>query len=346
MTVETPQTEVQTTEQTYGLVRGTTQLVSGFYGRVKANPYLKTSFETVESRIPNEWIERVTAVSEPMIEGIDTRLDTKIRQIDNATSPVRKMCLSDVKGAVVAVPTKVIAATAAVPTKVIAATGEKVGQWKSMRGDLSKKAVVRIEKGLAVAREFSATKGKDMIHFDLIKYSEEVLDNASAVAKPLYEPVQKNLAAAVVKVNAAMVLLQEAATARREELTQRLHVAIAAARELSNHSVTFVQTKYSTISSKIPNSAATTAALVGKLPARASPALDYAVEFILASPQLFLDVKSKADLNLSNGLKANVDNLLAAIKEVLVTNKPAAAPTATTTEEKVASDEEVEEKAE
>lgn len=300
--------------QTYGLVRGTTQLVSGLYGKVKSyNPVLKNSIESVESRIPSEWLEKVTSVSEPMIEGIDSRLDHRINQIDTAI-------YAPVKGAV-------------------AATGEKVGQWKSIRGDLTKKTVVKIEKGLSAVREFSATKGKEMIHFDLIKYSEEVLDNANTVAKPLYEPVQKNLANAVLKVNQAMVQLQDTYTtyntmvqetastynarlqetlaAKKADLTKRLHAARAAARELSSTSVTFVQHKYIAISEKFPAQYHPKA-----LTARASPALDYAVEFILASPQLFMEVTSKADINLSNSLSANVDNLLRAVKEVMVSNKP------------------------
>lgn len=289
-------------DHAYGLVRGTTKVVAGLYGQVKnCAPIIKTSFERVESRIPTEWVDYVTTKSEPIIDKVDNELDRQLDRVVPKVNQLQNVTLSDVTGAVVAV-----------PSKVIAATGVKVGQWKSIRGDLSKKAVVRIEKGLAAAREYSATRGKEILHFDLIDYSEKVLDNASAVAKPIYEPLQKNLAAAVIKLNTAMTSLQETAAKKSADLHSRLQDAIVAARELSKTSVAYVRGKYNIISSQLPDEQQVQA-LAGNLP---FPVRD-ALKFILHSPQLFLEVKAKADINSSKRTVENVNNLMGAVKEVV-----------------------------
>jgi len=254
------------------------------YDQVKNySPMLKDGLENIESRIPADWVKRVTAASDPFIDVVDNQLD---RRVIVPVHDLRK------------------------------ATGDKVVQWKSMRGDLSKKAVVRIENGLTAAREFSSHRGKEILHFDLIAYSQEVLDNANAVAKPLYEPVQQNMAAAVLKLNAAMTALQEAAVAKSAEMkaqfSARLQAAIIAARALSSASVQFVNQKYHVISAKLPEEQKLLA-MAEHLP---YPAKD-AVQFILHSPQLFLEVKSKADITTSKHIVENANSLMAAVKEVI-----------------------------
>jgi len=321
MTVTQPEEQ-----QAYSLVRGTTNRVVGLYGQAKDYfPLLKNGLENVESRIPAEWVDRFTAASEPVIEKLDNQLDRVIAPVqDRVIAPVQhrvvavkdlqqSVSLSDIKGAVTFV-----------PTALITATGERVDQLKVFRGDLSKKAVVRLEESITAVREFSANRGKEMLHFDLVAYSEEVLDNASAAAKPLYEPVQKNLAAAIVKLTAAVAQLQDTAitksnelkefsVARRAEVNARLQAAMAAARELSATSVTFVQQKYSHVSEQLPNEQRLQD-LATQLP---YPVKD-AVQFILQSPQLFLEVKTRADLTSSKRAIENVNSLLAAVKEVFV----------------------------
>ena len=315
MTVTTPN---QPEQQAYSLVRGTTDRVVGLYGQAKDySPLLKNGLENVESRIPAEWVDRFTAASEPVIEKLDNQLDRVIAPVQDRVVAVKDLqqsvSISGIKGAVTSA-----------PTALITATGERVDKLRVIRGDLSKKAVVRLEESITAVREFSANRGKEMLHFDLVAYSEEVLDNASAAAKPLYEPVQKNLAAAIVKLNAAVAQLQGTAVtksaelkdfsvAKRDELNARLQAAIAAARELSATSVTFVQQKYSDVSEQLPDEQRLQD-LATQLP---YPVKD-AVKFILQSPQLFLEVKTKADLTSSKRAIENVNSLLAAVREVFI----------------------------
>lgn len=49
-----------------------------------------------------------------------------------------------------------------------------------------------------------------MIHIDLVQYSKDVLDNASAIAKPYYEPVQAKLLESIERVNVTVKALKQA----------------------------------------------------------------------------------------------------------------------------------------
>jgi hypothetical protein len=356
MTIETEQPMVADHPH---YVRMTSELAYNMYGAVKNSaPLLKAGFESVESQVPVAWIERFTAASDPVIDQLDNQIDQLSRVVNTRViEPVHTKVIVPVKDAAaqrtdqlrstvatrVVEPVKEVAAktsamytargeelSAAVTTRVISPVQDKVitpamnmyaavparGEWKSVRGDLSKKAVARLEQGLVLAKEFSATRGKDIIHFDLIQYSTEVLDNASAAAKPLYEPLQEKLAAAVVKVNSTVTSLQEAVAQRsvqtteqyeavRAELVGRLHAAMSAARELSSTSVKFVQERYSAVQT-------------GELK------LNDAVAYIMASPALFLEVKSKADFDTSKRAIDNAKSLLAAVKEVVFEAQKAA----------------------
>lgn len=313
MTVETNPTnvveaEAETEEHHY--VRNTTKRVAGLYGHVKnSSSLIKSSLETVESRIPMMWIERFTSARDPVIDKLDNQIEKVIKPVKELSN----VSVTDVTGAV-----------AARTRTLYTATEDKIGQWKSLRGDLSKKAVDRLERGLAAAKEFSANKGKDMIHFDLIAYSKEVLDNANAAAKPIYEPLQENMAAAIVKLNDAVTSLQVIVAARsvqtteqyeavRADLTARLHTAMNAARELSVTSIAYIQQKHSHLVSHIPPEY-TPDLLASHLPYP----MDAAVLFILHSPHLFLEVISKADITTSKRAIDNIQDLLAAVKEVVV----------------------------
>jgi len=119
-------------------------------------------------------------------------------------------------------------------------------RWRSLRGDLTRKATQRLEAGLSTARAFSSGQLKSYIHVDLIEYATEVVDNAQSAAKPHYERINEQLAHAVVRVNSALEAVQVAAQKGRElvsptELQQRLRLAIASARHLSTQGVQFVQ---------------------------------------------------------------------------------------------------------
>jgi len=309
------------------VVRSTTNRVLGVYDRVKNfSPLLRYGFETVENHIPTS----VANLKDPVIDGLDTKIDDLKDRAHKMMCPVQeklkaldsdhdgKVSLADVK-------TSVSTKTAEIVTR----TSEK---WKDLRGDLTKKAAERIEKGLGKVCEFSATRGKEIIHIDLIQYSREVIDGASATVsktfhdanatvKPYYEPVFQNVARSVLKVHEAMGQLQEAvvslshekmeqARVARANLRLKLAKAIEAARELSTSSISFVHAKYGaakgTVSS-LPGQ------VVSKLPVPAQKS----VNFILSSPQLFTRIKDKAEIDASKRTMENINNLMGAVKEVV-----------------------------
>jgi len=264
-----------------GVVRGATNRFLGLYDQVKrASPLLQFGLERME-QIP--WKK-----ADPVIDVLDTRINT-ITQ--NVTSKVTAIQAKFQTGK---------AAVAAGASK----TSEK---WKDLRGDLTKKAGLRIEQGLSQAREFSATRGKEIIHIDLIQYSRDVIDGASDAVtrklKPVYDPIARNLAASVQKASEAANQLHQSVfkLSERANLRLRLKQARRAARELASNSVVYVQAKYGDLAARIPDSST----------------LHKGLHFIASSPELFKTVKSKADLDASKGLLQNLSDLMVAIRDVV-----------------------------
>jgi len=201
---------------------------------------------------------------------------------------------------------------------VVQGASRTTEKWKDLRGDLSKKAAMRLDQGLTQVREFSATRGKEIIHVDLIQYSKEVIDGASEAVsrkletlKPMYEPVLQNLAASVLKANQAASHLRQSVldATQRANLRERLKAARHAARELSSTSIAYVQAKCGDLVSQIPSP---------------SDSLHKGMQFILSSPELFVKIKNKADLDASKHTLENLNNLMAAVRDVLFHDEPSA----------------------
>jgi len=264
-----------------GIVRGATNRFLSLYDQVKrVSPLLQFGLEKVE-HLP--WKQ-----AEPVIDVLDDR-------IGNITQ-----CVT---GKVAAIQSKYQTSKAAV-SEGANKTGEK---WKDLRGDLTKKAALRIEQGLSQAREFSATRGKEIIHFDLIQYSQVVIDGASDAVtrklKPMYDPVARNLVASVQKVNYAASQLRQSVVdvSERAHLRLRLKEARCAARELSSSSIAYVQAKYGDVSARIPDSST----------------LHKCLQFITSSPELFQKIRTRADLDASKRILENLNNLMMAIRDVV-----------------------------
>jgi len=263
-------------------VRGAANRFLVLYDQVKrVSPLLQFGLEKVE-HLP--WKQ-----AEPVIDVLDNR-------IGNITQ-----CVT---GTVVAVQHKYQTSKAAV-SEGATKTSEK---WKDLRGDLTKKAAQRIEQGLGQAREFSATRGKEIFHVDLIQYSQVVIDGASDAVtrklKPVYDPVARNLVASVQKVNQAATQLRQSVVdaSKRAHLRLRLKEARQAARDLSSSSIAYVQAKYGDVSARISDSST----------------LNKCLQFIASSPQLFQKIKTRADLDASKSILENLNNLMLAIRDVVL----------------------------
>jgi len=301
----------------------------------------------------------VVNLKDPVIDGLDHRIE-QVRETANKKliSPVQEKIISPVQERVIApVHEKVMSLDAdhdgkvslgdvktSVSTKTTEIVTKTTEKWKDLRGELTKKATERLEKGLGKVCEFSATRGKEILHVDLIQYSREVIDgasstvsrkfqDASATVKPYYEPVYENVAKSVLKASEAMTQLQEAMVnlsnekmeqvkATRANLRLKLRNAIQAARELSASSVDFVHTKYGNAKEVVSDGygkakdAATH--LPGQIVSHLPQPAQKSVNFILSSPQLFHRVKHKADLDTSKRTLENINNLMNAVKDVFL----------------------------
>lgn len=280
-----------------GVVRDATKRVVDLYGRAKVySPTLKYSLEAVECRIPTPLLDKMSAASEPVID----KLEMQIEMIkERVISPVKQTYQTSRESVIT-----------------------KSNSLLQFRSNFAQSALVQLNRSLTQIREFSATTGKDMIKVDLIAYSLEALENANIAAKPYYEPVNVQLYAAIERVNAAVASLQklmaeaqtesiERVNAYREELQERLNQAVRCAHELSLTSVAYLKTKLGSLHDQIPAKYQPTT-MYGRLPVSAKES----VNFILGSPKLFVTVKEKADLDLSNKTMTNIVNLLTAVREV------------------------------
>jgi predicted DNA-binding protein len=344
-----------------GVVRCTTNRVWNLYDQVKRySPLLRYGFETVEHRIPDRIAKMGDPLIDGLDGKIDDLKERAQKVKDCATHTVRekanqvkettnkviepvtavyqaldadhdgKVSLTDVKTSVVAKSSEVVSKTSekltdmktSVTTKtteVVTKTNEK---WKDLRGDMSKKAAERLEKGLGRVCEFSATRGKEIIHIDLIQYSREVIDGASAAVSHKFHDISATVASAVHKANEAKVHLQEAVIqmathplqqldSARANLRLRLKAAIEAARELSASSVSYVHAKYGA-------AAHTVSHLPEQIVAHMPQPAQKSVDFILSSPQLFERIKNKADVDASKRTLENITNLMSAVKDVIL----------------------------
>jgi len=284
------------------------------YDQVKrVSPLLQFGLEKVE-KMP--WKK-----ADPVIDGLDHRLgnlsqtvSSKVTLFQNKYQTGKTTVIEGVTKTGENIQTKYQTGKTTVIDGVTK-TGEK---WKDLRGDLSKKAAARIEQGLTQVCEFSATRGKEIIHIDLIQYSRDVIDGASSAVssgfdamKPVCEPIVRNLAASVLKANEAAKSLRQSVldASERAKLRQRLKDARRAARELSANSIAYVQAKS------------------GELAAQSSAALHKGLQIIMSSPELFQKIKNKADLDVSKHTLENLNNLMTAIRDVLLGANDEAIPT-------------------
>jgi hypothetical protein len=269
-----------------GVVRGATNRFLGLYDQVKrVSPFLQFGLEKVE-KMP--WQK-----ADPVIEVLDSGIDHLTSSVTSKVAAIQNRYQTS-KAAVTASATKTTA------------------KWKDLRGDLTKKAGLRIDQGLNQAREFSANRGKEIIHVDLIQYSREVIDGASDAVtrklKPMYDPIARNLAVSMEKaVQAASQLRQSVATvADPAKLRLRLKQARRAARNLSSSGLAYAQAKYGDLASRIPDSST----------------LRHGLEFLASSPELFKDIKNKADLDASKSVLENLNSLVLAIRNVVCQQAP------------------------
>jgi len=271
------------------------------------SPILRYGFETVECHIPTS----LSNMKDPVIDGLDVRIENLKERAQNFGPRKR---LSDVHSSV-----------KSKTNEVVTTTTEK---WKDVKG----KATEGIEKGVGKVCEISATRGKDVLHVDLIQYSREVLEGASttvsqrfydanATVKLYSEAVKQRVAQSVLRASEAMGELQHAIVAlstekmeqvrlARANLRLKLRKAVQAARELSASSVDFVHTKYGEAKERISH---VPTQVISHLPAPAQKS----VNFILSSPQLFTRIKDRAEMDASKRTLENINNLMSAVKEVV-----------------------------
>jgi len=308
----------ETRERTVGYVRGATNRFLSLYDQVKrVSPLLQYGLEKVEQMPWNK--------AEPVIDGLDSRIDSVKESVTTRVCAIQKRYEAGKQTVVAGIATskqtvaagieqgKQTVATGYETSKrsVVAGASKTTEKWKDLRGDLSKKAAARMEQGLTRLNEFSATRGKEIIHVDLIQYSKEVIDGASEAVsrkmdaiKPMYEPVLHNLAASVLKANQAANNLRRSVleATQRANLRERVKSARRAARELSSTSIAYVQAKFGDLASHVPSP---------------TESFHKALQFIMSSPELFVKIKNKADLDASKHTLDNLNNLMAAVRDVL-----------------------------
>jgi len=195
----------------------------------------------------------------------------------------------------------------------------KAVQWKSVRGDLSKKTIQRLEEGFSSVKQFSSEQSKAYLHIDLIEYATEVIDNAQTTVKPTFEALNEKVASGILTVSKSISSFQEMASQKtqegmeqaeawRAELRRRLSKAIAASRELSHHSAEYVVVRYRKIQ--------------GLDREQLRAAFKDSVQYILESPQLFAKLTQRLeqvgnDLTSISALE-HINRLLSSLQEVII----------------------------
>jgi len=264
-----------------GVVRGATNRFLGLYDQVKrASPLLQFGLEKVE-QIP--W-----KLADPMIDGLDTRIDDITYSVTSKVTAIQHKYQTS----------KAVVAAGAVKT---------TEKWKDLRGDLTKKAGLRIDQGLNRVREFTPARGKEIVYVDLIQYSRDIIDGASDAVtrklKPMYDPVARNLSISVRKASQAASHLRHslADVTDPTNLRLRLKQARRAVRNLSNNGIAYAQAKYGDLASRIPDSST----------------LHKSLEVIASAPNYLKNIKDKADLDASKSILENLKALILAIRVVV-----------------------------
>lgn len=304
-----------------GIVRGTTNGMLHLYYRMKnMNALFKYSAEAVENMQGGAIPKFVESFSEPIIVGLDSRIGYARKaveaNVDFAKRTMNTCLISPVNESFVGLldaDKDGQVSVADVRNSVACAAGvarEKIGDnfmhWKSLRGKLSKKATERLEQGLSGVSEFSATRGKEMIHFDLIDYSKKFLDSSAPILRPRIDPFLEPVLAAWARTHASVEAVQQLAmqqggaraafslgntASAAKKLKQGLAKAVSTSQQLAFATVQYIDKN------------------VNSLP---TP-LQSTVRFILESPQMVAAIKEQADFNTSKNTLDNVSNLLSAV---------------------------------
>jgi hypothetical protein len=337
------------------------------YGSVKAMTpaVVQSSLQTIEDmQAVNTLTGQLQTVSQPLITSLDQRLvgvmqNLEISNLSDLKSKLKEdLSVSNLKskaailtedlttraaGIKTDLETRVSDIKTDIETRVQnAKTGleTKAVEWKSVRGDLSKKTIQRLEEGLSSVKQFTSEQSEALLHVDLIKYASDVIDNAQATVKPTFDVRIEKGAAGIITVNKSISNFQdmavqksrqslEQAEAFRAELRARLSKAIAASRELSHHSAEFVLVYYQ----KIKN--------LDREQVKAT--YNESVQYILEAPALFTKLAHRLD-QLGTDLTSvsaveSINRLLASLREVVgpqqksEADKKVAEQTATETKE-------------
>jgi ABC-type phosphate transport system auxiliary subunit len=244
---------------------------------------LKSNIETRATAIKTEVETRATSIKEQA-----TGLKDQALQV---TGDLK----SNIETRATAIKTEVVKQTEPIVTRVtekVEAVKSKANEWKDLRGDLSKKAVQRLEAGLSTVKEFSSEQSKAFLHVDLIQYAAEVIDNAQTTVKPTFTALNEKVAAGILTVTQSVAKVQdlaieksklglEQAEAFRAELRVRLAAAITASRDLSNHSAEYVLQRYRQLSA------------LDRQQIQAS--VNESIQYILTAPSLFAKLTDRFD---------------------------------------------------
>jgi hypothetical protein len=276
---------------------------------------LKTGIETRAETIKSE----IGAKAADIKSGIETRaadiktdLETRAESIKSKAEPLYTKALE--------LKTDLETRASAIKTEL----DTKAVHWKSVRGDISKKTIQRLENGFTTMKQFSSDQSKAYLHIDLIQYATEVIDNAQSTVKPTFDVLNEKIASGILTVTNSISSIQEVAVQKsrtsieqaeafRSELRARLAKAIAASRELSLHSAEYVIIRYR----KIQN--------LDREQIQAT--FNDSIQYILESPQLFTKLTQRLNEQLAGadvssiGAIEHINRLLTSIQEVFVPKK-------------------------
>lgn len=151
--------------------------------------------------------------------------------------------------------------------------------------------------------------GVELMHFNLIGYCKEVASRTTDAAKPMTDPVQQRVAAAVVELEKAKASLQEALDKRKAASKDQMAAVQAD-----------VKTRLDKLSAAAGELAAAGSSFVEKQKERMPEPAKKSVEYIKAAPasmkQMSEEIKAKAG-EASNAAIEKTNGLMLAIKEVL-----------------------------
>lgn len=277
MTVETPPVEQPIdTKYVRKSVDGVKSLTLSTYASIKdLSPYTKQIAEAAEDRFGwvAEPLSKYYAATEPVIESLDGRVDNII----TAASTLKTKAVTTVDTVKTTAVTTVDSVKSKAITTVDSVKSKAVITVDSVKSEAAKKSQQAYE-SFSQVKEFSATRGKEMIHVDLIAYAEEVLDNANNIAKPTYLAIQKKLAVAITNVNTSVHQLQEAVVDRvnRAELQEKMEIAIERVRELAKYGSSYVNSNVEVLR-----------VFAKEQQSLIHTNLEKSIDYILSAPELF-----------------------------------------------------------